>query len=127
MREIQREIEGSGFTLNFDGAVLDIGFGLGYFIEALARTMKKIGANGKIFRIDHSNTMVLVMIHAFFALIISGLTVAFFSLSAILLGVINVMGGKRFKAKNKGRHVDEDAFYKILSYAPSDLSKIGIF
>lgn len=27
---------------------------------------------------------------------------------------------KRFKAENKGRHVDEDAFYKILSYAPSD-------
>ena len=32
---------------------------------------------------------------------------------------------KRFRAENKGRYVDEDAFYKILSYAPSDAHELA--
>lgn len=32
---------------------------------------------------------------------------------------------KRFKVENKGRYVDEDDFYKILSYAPSDTHELA--
>jgi len=32
---------------------------------------------------------------------------------------------KRFKTENKGRHIDEDTFYKILSYAPSDAYELA--
>jgi len=32
---------------------------------------------------------------------------------------------KRFKAENKGRFIDDDSFYRILSYAPTDAHELA--
>ncbi len=43
---------------NINGTFLEIGFGPGYLIYALARTIKELNASGKVYGIDHSPTMV---------------------------------------------------------------------
>lgn len=47
----------SKFNLDFNGKILEIGFGLGYLIQALAQTRKKLGATTEIYGIDHSKSM----------------------------------------------------------------------
>ncbi|MHA1805449.1 MAG: class I SAM-dependent methyltransferase [Promethearchaeota archaeon] len=45
---------------NINGVFLEIGFGAGYLIHTLAKTIKDLNASGKIHGIDHSITMVEV-------------------------------------------------------------------
>ncbi len=50
-----------GFNLlkpDLNGTFLEIGFGSGYLIYALAKTIKALNASGKVYGIDHSPTMV---------------------------------------------------------------------
>lgn len=43
---------------DINGTFLEVGFGPGYLIYALARTIKDLGASGKVYGVDHSATMV---------------------------------------------------------------------